>query len=68
VSDTAFDRQGNYSMGLSEQGVFPEIDMTRVTFTHGMNINISFRNSNAELSRFILTELGMPFRKKEQAA
>jgi large subunit ribosomal protein L5 len=68
VSDTAFDRQGNYSMGLSEQGVFPEIDMTRVTFTHGMNINISFRNSNAELSRFILTELGMPFKKKEQAA
>lgn len=68
VSDTAFDRQGNYSMGLNEQGVFPEIDMTRVTFTHGMNINISFRNSNPELSRMILTELGMPFRKKEQAA
>jgi large subunit ribosomal protein L5 len=61
----SFDKEGNYSMGLSEQGVFPEVDMTKVTFTHGMHINIVFRNSTPELSRFALEQLGMPFRKPE---
>ncbi len=61
----AFDRQGNYSMGLTEQGVFPEINMAEVSFTHGMNINFVFRNSNPELSRFVLDGLGMPFVKPE---
>jgi large subunit ribosomal protein L5 len=61
----AFDRQGNYSMGLTEQGVFPEINMAEVQFTHGMNINFSFSNSTPELSRFVLERLGMPFAKIE---
>ncbi len=65
LSDKAFDRQGSYSIGLTEQGVFPEINMAEVTFTHGMNINFCFSNSTAELSRFVLGELGMPFRKPE---
>ncbi len=65
LNDKAFDRQGSYSIGLTEQGVFPEINMAEVTFTHGMNINFCFSNSNAELSRFVLGELGMPFRKPE---
>lgn len=65
VSDKAFDRQGNYSLGISEQGVFPEIDMAAATFTHGMNINIKFSRSNPELSRHVLAELGMPFVKRE---
>lgn len=63
LNDKAFDRQGNYAMGLNEQGVFPEINMAEVTFTHGMNINLSFRNSSPELSRFVLEQLGMPFKK-----
>lgn len=63
LNDRAFDRQGNYSMGLTEQGVFPEINMTEQAFTHGMNINFSFRNSSPEMSKFVLDELGMPFRK-----
>jgi large subunit ribosomal protein L5 len=67
VKETAFDRQGNYAMGLSEQGVFPEINMAEVVFTHGMNISIVFEHSTPELSRFILQELGMPFRKPEAA-
>lgn len=61
----AFDRQGNYSFGLTEQGVFPEINMAEVTFTHGMNINLSFSNSDPAKSRFVLDELGWPFRKPE---
>ena len=68
LSDRAFDKQGNYSVGLSEQGVFPEIDMAAVTFTHGMNINFVFTKSNPELSRFVLGELGMPFRKEDPKA
>ncbi|MBY0307609.1 MAG: 50S ribosomal protein L5 [Phycisphaerales bacterium] len=66
VSDKAFDRQGNYAMGLTEQGVFPEINMAEATFTHGMHINFVFNNSTPELSRFILSELGMPFVKPEE--
>lgn len=65
VPDKAFDKQGNYSVGINEQAVFPEIDMAKAVFTHGMNINICFRNSNAEMSRFALEQMGMPFRKPE---
>lgn len=67
LPDKAFDRAGNYSMGLTEQAVFPEIDMAKAQFTHGMHINIVFRNSNAQLSREVLVGLGMPFRKPEEA-
>jgi large subunit ribosomal protein L5 len=62
----AFDPQGNYSMGITEQGVFPEINMAEVTFTHGMNINFTFRNSSPELSRFVLEQMGFPFAKPEE--
>ncbi|MBX3385893.1 MAG: 50S ribosomal protein L5 [Phycisphaeraceae bacterium] len=68
LNDRAFDRQGNYSMGLTEQGVFPEINMAEVNFTHGMNINFIMSDSNPEMSRFVLGELGMPFKKDEKAA
>ncbi len=63
---TGFDKQGNYSFGLNEQGVFPEINMAEATFTHGMNINLCFDRSTPELSRAVLTELGMPFVKPEE--
>jgi len=61
----AFDKGGNYTMGLSEQGVFPEIDMANVNFVHGMNINMVFSNSSPDKSRFALEQLGFPFKKPE---
>jgi large subunit ribosomal protein L5 len=61
----AFDRQGNYAMGVNEQGVFPEINMADAQFTHGMNINFIFTNSDKDKSRFVLEQLGMPFKKPE---
>ncbi len=61
LKDKAFDKQGNYSMGLHEQAIWPEINMSTVNFTPGMNINIVFENSNQDISRFLLSELGMPF-------
>ncbi len=66
LKDTAFDPAGNYSMGLVEQAVWPEINMAKVNFTHGMNINIVFENSNPDMSKFLLAELGMPFVRPEQ--
>ena len=66
LPEKAFDRAGSYSFGLTEQGVFPEIDMANVSFTHGMNINLTFSNSDPKKSRFVLEELGFPFRKPEK--
>ncbi len=67
LSRKSFDRQGNYSMGLNEQGVFPEINMAEQTFTHGMNINMVFSNSDQKKSEYVLEALGMPFKKKAEA-
>lgn len=66
VKDAAFDKAGSYSMGLVEQAVWPEINMTNVTFSHGMNINIVFENSTPEISKFVLKELGMPFVRRDE--
>lgn len=65
LKTTAFDAAGNYSLGLTEQAVWPEINMAKVSFSHGMNINIVLKHSNPERSRFVLQELGMPFVKEE---
>lgn len=66
LPEKAFDKQGSYAFGLQEQGVFPEINMAEVNFTHGMNINICFAGSTPERSRFVLEQLGFPFRKPEE--
>lgn len=66
VKDTAFDKDGNYSLGLSEQAVWPEINMANVNFNHGMNVNLIFENSNPKMSKFMLAELGMPFVRPEK--
>ncbi|MHC5113518.1 MAG: 50S ribosomal protein L5 [Planctomycetota bacterium] len=65
LKDTSFDAGGCYSMGLTEQAVWPEINMASVTFTHGMHINMVFENSNPEMSKFMLRELGMPFVRRD---
>src|SRR5262245_3680592 len=62
----AFDKRGSYSMGLNEQAVWPEINMANVTITHGMNVNIVFEHSTPEMSRFVLTQLGMPCAKEKE--
>lgn len=66
VPDKAFDKGGNYAMGVTEQAVFPEVDMAKANFTHGMNINICFKNSDPKKSRFVLEQMGMPFRKPDE--
>lgn len=65
LNNKSFDKQGNYSMGVTEQGVFLEINMAEATYMHGMNINIVISNSTPEISYAVLEGLGMPFKKKK---
>jgi large subunit ribosomal protein L5 len=66
VSEKSFDRGGSWAMGLTEQAVWPEINMANVNFSHGMHVNIVFENSDPKMSRFVLAELGMPFVRPEE--
>ncbi len=66
LNDTSFDQAGNYSMGLTEQAVWPEINMAEFSFNHGMNINLVFENSDGKKSRFVLEQLGMPFKRDDE--
>ncbi len=65
LSDKSFDKAGNYSFGVTEQGIFPEINMANASYTHGMNFNFVFSNSDAEKSRYLLAEMGVPFTRPE---
>lgn len=62
VSSKAFDGRGNYTLGIREQLIFPEIDFNKVDKTRGMNISIVTTAKNDEQSRALLKALGMPFR------
>lgn len=62
VNPKAFDGRGNYSLGLSEQLVFPEINPDKVKNVQGMNIAIVTSATNDDESRLLLREFGMPFR------
>lgn len=61
LPNRSFDGRGNYTMGLREHTIFPEIDLNRVDKVKGMNITIVTTAGNDERARFLLQELGMPF-------
>jgi large subunit ribosomal protein L5 len=63
VNPKSFDGNGNYSMGLTEQLVFPEIDPDKVTFTQGMDITFVTSTRSDDESRELLRAFGMPFRE-----
>ena len=64
VSAKAFDQHGNYTLGIRDQSIFPEVDQDKSTHTRGMNITFVVKNSNsADRSRSLLRKLGMPFVK-----
>jgi len=63
VNPKSFDGHGNYSLGLAEQMVFPEIDPDKVTFTQGMDVTFVTSTSNDDEARELLRAFGMPFRK-----
>ncbi len=63
VPPTAFDGRGNYTLGLRDQLVFPEIDYTKVERSRGMNITIVTTARTDKEARALLKKLGMPFRE-----
>lgn len=63
VSRKSFDRFGNYSLGITEQAIFPEIDSGRITRAQGMDITFVFNRKPKEQTMELLSLLGMPFRK-----
>jgi large subunit ribosomal protein L5 len=67
LNPDAFDGHGNYSLGLSEQLVFPELNPDKYTRTQGMNITIVTSASSDAEARELLRRLGMPFRVEPAA-
>ena len=65
LNDKAFDGNGNYSLGLTEQLVFPELNPDKYTRTQGMNITIVTSTGNNDEARELLRLFGMPFRTTE---
>jgi large subunit ribosomal protein L5 len=63
VNPNSFDGHGNYSLGLAEQVVFPEIDADKIQHTHGMDITIVTTARNDDQARELLRQFGMPFRQ-----
>lgn len=66
VSKKAFDGNGNYSIGIKEQTVFPEISFEDSAISHGLQINIVTSTENDEYAKALLTKLGMPFEKEKK--
>ena len=64
LNPNSFDGRGNYSMGLTEQSVFPEINPAQIEFQQGMNITFVTTANTDEEARKMLALFGMPFRKQ----
>jgi large subunit ribosomal protein L5 len=63
LNATSFDGRGNYSFGVTEQLIFPEIDFDQVSSTRGMDITICTTATNDEHAKALLDAYGFPFRK-----
>jgi large subunit ribosomal protein L5 len=64
VSLKAFDKQGNYSIGMTDQSVFPELTFEETTTTHGLQIVFVVRAVERDHSKALLSKFGMPFEKE----
>ena len=65
VSRKSFDKQGNYSLGLSDQAIFPELEAGRISRTQGMDISFVFSANGSQEQKFeLLRLLGVPFAKQ----
>ncbi|MBI3163200.1 MAG: 50S ribosomal protein L5 [Anaerolineales bacterium] len=67
ISPNAFDGRGNYTLGLKDQLVFPEIEYDKIDKLRGMEITIVTSAGNDEEARALLRQLGMPFSGKKEA-
>jgi large subunit ribosomal protein L5 len=68
IPDRSFDGRGNYTFGVREQLIFPEINADKVTKTRGMDITFVTSAKTDDEARFMLRELGLPMRKRTEQA
>lgn len=66
VSNASFDKDGNYSVGLAEQSVFPELSFEETQIAHGLQITFVIKNGTPEASKALLSAFGMPFEKSSK--
>ena len=66
VPRKSFDANGNYSLGLKEQTVFPEISLEDSAVLHGIEITFVIKNGSKEASTKLLEKFGMPFEKENK--
>ena len=66
LSNKAFDKQGNYSIGLNEQTIFPEITFEDSSILHGLQINFRIKALDISHSKALLIKFGMPFEKTKE--
>jgi large subunit ribosomal protein L5 len=66
VSTKAFDLQGNYSLGLTDQSVFPELSYEETSTPHGMQVIFVIKAKNPEHGRALLEAFGLPFQKENR--
>ena len=64
VSKKAFDKAGNYNLGIIEQSIFPELTFEETQLAHGLQITFVIKNGSKEHSRALLEKFGMPFEKE----
>ena len=68
IKPTAFDKQGNFAIGITEQTIFPEIDYDTIDQARGMDVVFTISGGSREGSKALLDKFGMPFRKPGQQA
>ncbi|MGD2108384.1 MAG: 50S ribosomal protein L5 [Phycisphaerae bacterium] len=68
LSPKSFDGRGNYSIGIPDQSIFAEIDLSNITYSQGMNITFVTSARDDASARELLSRLGVPFRKTEEQA
>lgn len=64
VKDTSFDEKGNYTLGIQEQAIFPEIEFDKISRTQGMDITFVIKNGSKEGSKELLRLFGIPFKRQ----
>ena len=66
VNDKGFDGRGNYTLGVTEQIIFPEIDIDKVSKIQGMDITFVTSADTDKEAHALLTEFGIPFKRKDK--
>jgi len=64
VSAKAFDKAGNYNLGIIEQSIFPELSFEETQTVHGLQVTFVIKNGSKEASRLLLEKFGVPFEKE----